>query len=523
MKYLIAERDDLERKGLRWLITSHQLPYSEMIEVREPERCIQHIQKKQPDVIVLELDMFTDDQLHFLENYFSQHDARLIAHTGRKTFDSAYRALKLCAGALFVKPFDTDEWIKTLRQLIRRTRKPSSEYWGTTDEWSDTSWIYHLLFGLPIDQDETKNMTKHLPFERPPTTVVVLDVDEESRTSINPKELLDTVREHLAEYRPLVVYVERKIVLLFDLHSIAKDATVTNLEQIMLRFCRKVKTEYRFSLTAGIGNSYDHPKYLHQSYLEATQALDRRFYFGGNQVFSDRHPFILYRIDPFLSPEERDELLHYLEQTDRQGIKDWLYRLFGTFPDPSDRFPSPDDMRIKLTSVMANLRRFMLKKEYLTGAENQYRNVLERILNGEVLADIVQQLLYFCYQLCDLVEKRERTYQSLLVQQLIQYIQEHYAEPITLKDASRLIDRNPYYISHLFKQETGWTFSDYIQKTRVERAKGLLKTPRLKIHDIARQVGFEDPAYFSKVFKKWVQQTPREWKSKNSTSSAKSS
>lgn len=68
----------------------------------------------------------------------------------------------------------------------------------------------------------------------------------------------------------------------------------------------------------------------------------------------------------------------------------------------------------------------------------------------------------------------------------------------------------PSYICLLFKNETGMTVNQYLTSVRMDMAKSLI--PRLKVHEVARQVGYADTKYFTKVFKKEVGETPSEYK-----------
>jgi two-component system response regulator YesN len=67
----------------------------------------------------------------------------------------------------------------------------------------------------------------------------------------------------------------------------------------------------------------------------------------------------------------------------------------------------------------------------------------------------------------------------------------------------------------LFKKETGEGFVEYVTKFRVEKAKALLKNADLKAVEVGPMVGFSDPKYFSKVFKKTTGMTPSEFKDRN--------
>ena len=77
---------------------------------------------------------------------------------------------------------------------------------------------------------------------------------------------------------------------------------------------------------------------------------------------------------------------------------------------------------------------------------------------------------------------------------------------------SQQIYISPYYLSHLFKEELGITFLEYLTRIRMEEAKKLLMDRSMTILDISAQVGYDDPSYFSKVFKKNMGVSPNQYR-----------
>lgn len=100
-----------------------------------------------------------------------------------------------------------------------------------------------------------------------------------------------------------------------------------------------------------------------------------------------------------------------------------------------------------------------------------------------------------------------------MVKVIKDYINENYHEPITLNMIAENIYLSPSYISDLFKKQTGENITDYCAKVRIEKAKILLKDLQIKSYEIGEMVGYKDPAYFSKVFKKVVGVSPNEYRS----------
>jgi two-component system response regulator YesN len=112
-------------------------------------------------------------------------------------------------------------------------------------------------------------------------------------------------------------------------------------------------------------------------------------------------------------------------------------------------------------------------------------------------------------------EKLERTNQ--VVETLNRYVEEHLDADLSLTTLSEIVHLNPYYMSRLYKQITGVNLPDYIAEERIRRAKELAAASHLKMHEISRTVGFESPAYFTRIFKKKTGFTPQEYRDHHRT------
>jgi len=84
----------------------------------------------------------------------------------------------------------------------------------------------------------------------------------------------------------------------------------------------------------------------------------------------------------------------------------------------------------------------------------------------------------------------------------MQYIRDNYMNNVSLENVAQHVFISPYYLSHLFKDELGITFVEYLTQVRIERARELLQSTGMSIVAIATEVGYEDASYFSKVFRK---------------------
>ncbi len=101
---------------------------------------------------------------------------------------------------------------------------------------------------------------------------------------------------------------------------------------------------------------------------------------------------------------------------------------------------------------------------------------------------------------------------SDVVEQIKEYIGEHYMENITLQSLSDQFFLHPIYLSKLFKSKTGENFIDYLTTVRYTVAKKLLEESTLKVYEIGDLCGYKSPKYFSKIFKTLSGHTPKEYR-----------
>jgi AraC-like DNA-binding protein/ligand-binding sensor protein len=103
---------------------------------------------------------------------------------------------------------------------------------------------------------------------------------------------------------------------------------------------------------------------------------------------------------------------------------------------------------------------------------------------------------------------REAEAESPLVRRARAYIAGHQADPLRLEDVAKAMHVSTFYFCKMFKKTTGLTFTDYLGRVRIEKAKTLLLNPHLRISEIAYMVGFQSLTHFNRVFRKITGQSP---------------
>ena len=99
------------------------------------------------------------------------------------------------------------------------------------------------------------------------------------------------------------------------------------------------------------------------------------------------------------------------------------------------------------------------------------------------------------------------------VSRLLEYLQRHYAENITLEEISKKADLSKFYFTRIFKQHTGQTFYDYLSFLRIQSAESLLKDTSVPVSDIAAACGYASSSSFGRAFRKYRNCSPLEYRS----------
>jgi two-component system response regulator YesN len=94
----------------------------------------------------------------------------------------------------------------------------------------------------------------------------------------------------------------------------------------------------------------------------------------------------------------------------------------------------------------------------------------------------------------------------------IRILKERYIQGVTIEEAASELGISAGHLSRTFRQETGYTFVDYLMYVRVKRAAELLRNPTVKIYEVADLVGYADARYFGQVFRKVTGMTPKEFR-----------
>jgi two-component system response regulator YesN len=165
--------------------------------------------------------------------------------------------------------------------------------------------------------------------------------------------------------------------------------------------------------------------------------------------------------------------------------------------------------------MIANIEKALYEDGYhLKDAGLEIYNHRESALIHFNLKEELKEWLYdFTEALCEWVEgqKEEGGSHRALIKKAMTYMEFHYDEDLTVESIAEVVALSSNYFSHIFKKTRGESFTDYLNKVRIEAAKNYLIKEHYKIYEVAYKVGYKDYKYFSSVFKKHVGISPTKY------------
>lgn len=149
---------------------------------------------------------------------------------------------------------------------------------------------------------------------------------------------------------------------------------------------------------------------------------------------------------------------------------------------------------------------------------NEFHNEIRSLMAFSSLNDFAGNLRIISVKFCECVNEKKRSENDELYKQILGYIHlrfDHF--DLSLEGIAMELKLPVYYLSRFFKEKASCTFTDYITKLRMDRAKELLSSSQMSVRDIVNSVGYTDPSSFMRKFKKLEGITPGEYRQLNST------
>lgn len=299
---------------------------------------------------------------------------------------------------------------------------------------------------------------------------------------------------------------------------ISEDTILPEIKQKeeSLALCQKlsstIEKEYQVKVVAGIGSMHS----IYSIYPSFTEAL-ACLYFNGTESFAFYSD--IKRLDTNVHFDYLVTEKHLIESIRLR--KTDAYDYFGLLMDWLRPF-NDVTKRSKILEILVLAHHAISLDGQNDLKPLDYIGVVEEMMNynGDQLIDYSFQLFIFITSYVK--PQNPIDYTNHIVKATKEYLELHYIDDISLEDMAEHVNISPQYFSKLIKKTTGFNFIDWLSMLRVKKAKELLTNSNYTVKEVCFMVGYKDPNYFSRIFKKRIGITPSEYVKANSFLSNKS-
>ncbi len=527
-KILLADDEGIVIDSLKFIIEKN-FPDCCIIEsAKTGRKVIELAENFRPDIAFMDIQMPGINGIDAMKEIREANKTTIfIVMSAYDKFDYAKEAINLGVLDYLNKPVEQPKIVEVLKRAMKQVDEEKErrsqdllikEKLETVVPIIENNMIYTALFQDNYDS-EVENFRNLLSIEKDNGFIIVLEWGDNQNdhhltnavgTGIKMQSYYKEMREVIKGFYDCVigsVMANRMIIYVpYDKDAVEYNERIEIIEKTRTMI-RKLKQYIDVRFRAGIGSVVKLEECI-RSYQEAQRALRKSD--GTVAHVADLPIMVSYEANYPIDQERR-----LFEMTEKGNENEALIaanRFFGWMVENySDHIY---DIKLKALE-------FVLRVEHLAIREGgmQYhflsrQDYLPSLLALNSFDEIQQWFVNKISAACrDVVQSKEKQ-SSSSVERAKAYIAEKFNKDISLDDVSKEVDISPYYFSKLFKEETGENFIEYLTAVRINKAKQLIAGSDMSMKEICTEVGYSDPNYFSRIFKKNVGVTPTEYKDK---------
>lgn len=529
---LIVDDEQLIRQGLRGRIEYLGIDVDEIFEAENGLMALR-LQEEHPiDVVITDIRMPDMDGLELIQEMQKKNNQiKFVVLSGYAEFSYAETAIRLGVKAYLLKPVSNDdlkaafdkaykemEQTASVRQEVQMKKRmdrekqvyqqekalnalfSSQEAGAVTREqlcklcgydekmWAGGAESVLYLAILHINKESFEHQ-RFRPVDHELVRFMIRNIFEEIQAPCE-KLLVNSLSDTRQMYGIFIGDDKKKLRM--------------EVERIYLRMRSVLEKKMGIYLTIGVSRCRSQLEGKETS--EARQALKQRIIYGKANIYFYEDIRILGEQE---FPVSQLHLLEqYIEHNEIFKVKNLVQEIFS------------EELVKKYGSAYLRIMWIRILNLLLHHYERRGRNAaeIEKMLQNYNLLDRIQSLQEIRQKIIEMVMECVST-ESVAdanarskIQMAIGYIQEHFAENLTVNVLAEHYGMSPNYFSSMFKKEMSRSAVNYITELRINQARELLYHSELSVVDISKKVGYEDSQYFFRVFKKYLGMTPLQYR-----------
>ena len=509
-KILVADDEQIIREGIKFLCDYEALGFTIEGEAANGNQAYENILNLKPDVVLMDIRMPGMTGLEVIERLNEQgFTGKFVIISSYSDFSYAQQAIRLGVQYYLTKPIDEDELeeiLKTLKSTLDNDRLTES----TTADYRSRARGSILKDILNGTADFAKLNLDELHLTADKYQVVIHEKYSFNTTDAAYRfsDVLRVTNEDNDSFDALTLQ-NSEIVLLKGQFAIDK------FNYFLERYERDNKPQHNSpldSLFITYGSCVDSLTEVPISYKEADTLLNRRFFCAQKQHtigYMDLPSFENNTsiICPELLNEYTDLLLNYIQSFNRNMVAEVLTSLQTKLYNAADTIES---IKLFLTDLYLRIKEQMNHLYPNNNIPFTSNSEIIRIISEKFF--LYEIVLFFTEQFEIIMSSIGNSTRDSVLDDILHYINHNYTKNITLENIAPLFGYNSSYLGKIFSKKVGENFNSYVDHIRIEHSKELLLNDSSKVYAIAEKVGYRSVDYFHIKFKKYVGQSPAEFR-----------
>lgn len=496
-KVLIVEDEFIMRQGMKHMIEWEKEGFTIVGEATNGEEALKLIDVLKPNIVISDIVMPILNGVDFSKIIQKRYpEIQIIILSSYDNFEYVKDTLLSGAVDYILKPTLTpNQLLVTLKKAVDRI--PGLELVKNEDiYYSNIIERYILGFEDNIDSNRFFNIF-------PNTCFRLLGINFKQSYGKNREFLKQNKRlteEFLISNNYIFIrfIINEEILLYLINYKISEDKEIVSKFEKYLE--KKIVQENAFFVITPKFNNIVKVNEIYNN--EFLPYLSQKFYYKKNLILDTKGIFLDDKIEKFDS-SKYDYLLKRKDfATAINLIKSYIDKAILV---KMDEYKLKNLVKNLLYNLIVSLESYDLEAEEM---RQKYFKKIDKISYLEEFKDEIKNIFL---ELNEFINKNVNLEEER-INEILEYIEEHYNKPLELSDIAKAFNFNYYYLSYYFNNHCKEGFSEYLNRIRIEKACDLLKENKRYVSEISSMIGYSDHSYFCRVFKKITGHTPSSYR-----------
>lgn len=535
IKVFLVEDEIVVREGIKKNINWQQEGFEFAGEASDGELAYPLIQNTKPDILITDIKMPFMDGLELSRLVKKElPDIKILVLSGYNEFEYAKEAINIGITEYLVKPISGAkllEAVKKVAKTIEEERQQRQFLLAYQKEQAESEQLARQrMFGnlvsgkYPVSTllGEGREIGMDLAATQYNLLLFQVFTGKEAQNYSDELNQFTAGMEELVQDTQRVIMIDRGVEgFAFLIKGWEDDPIEEFLPGFLEKLEEAVKAYPQMEYFGGLGVVVERLSELKTCFEKASHAYAYRYLWDRNQIVAGEA-----KEEPRMVDEELNLGALNVKNLERNAVERFLAT--GLKAEAADfveeYFHSLGEQNIQ--SML--FRQYITMDAYITAASaveklgydssvmveecGDFKSMADVFTTTEQTISYLKHVLETAIGLRDAVSQKKY---AQLLEDAKEYIRQNFQnEEISLNTVAASVNLSPNHFSTIFSQEIGQTFVEYLTFVRMEKAKELLRNSTMKTSDIAFEVGYRDAHYFSYLFKKTQECTPREYRSR---------